>query len=113
MAGHTTGGRREVSEEVTAIPLEERNVSHRKGRTRGGGWFTDRPHGRQRQPSNRSGQSVDLILRSRRKWSGGDWSRWRARPHAARWRCAVFIVASRAAAAFGDTPARDGNGRRA
>lgn len=61
-AGHTTGGRMGISEEVTAIPQEKRNVSRRKGSSRTARRFGNRPPREHGQKSDHRGQSVKFIL---------------------------------------------------
>lgn len=47
MAGHTTGGAKENSDEVTAIPLEKRNGSQRNGRNGAGKFYNGKRWQRQ------------------------------------------------------------------
>jgi len=61
-AGHTTGGNREKSDEVRAIPLKKRNARRLSGRSSASWQFVRRKQ-RQRQPGgNWRCQRLPLIL---------------------------------------------------
>lgn len=80
MAGHTTGGRSEKSDEVTAIPLKKRNGCHRSGRRNSGRILLLRKRGQLQERNDRHGQRLPLILgvggdRSRRNRGGRPISR--------------------------------------
>ena|SRR5579863_3176473 len=75
MAGHTTGGRSEKSDEVTAIPLKKRNGRRRSGRRNLGRVYLLMERVKLKERNDRHCQRLPLILsvggdRSRRNGGG-------------------------------------------
>src|SRR5260221_13532753 len=79
IAGHTTDGMEEISEEVTAIPLEKRDGCHRGVRLGADGQVIRRAKGRHDRRDEGRRQRVKLTLRSRGERSAGDRRRRRWR----------------------------------
>ena len=74
IAGHTTGGTRKISEEVTAIPLEQRNRCHRGEGSCVGGPFVGRTREPRQEGDDDGRERVKFSLRSRGEGSRGNGS---------------------------------------
>ena len=96
--GHTTGGKGEISDQVRAVPLEDRNCCEPLNRGRSSGEFVRLMKRKGQQHGDRRCQRLRLVLRCGGRDGRGDRRRRLASLHAARRSRATLEVAAGATA---------------